>query len=95
MRALSEGPWMIGENYLHFQRWKPNFMAEVVEITSLAVCVRFSVLPVEYYNEGWLRRLGDQIKETIKIDNTTLATTRNRLPRVCIEIDLQKPLIAG
>lgn len=24
-RALVEGSWMIGENYLHVQRWKPNF----------------------------------------------------------------------
>lgn len=26
--ALLNGPWMIGEHYLHVQRWVPNFMAD-------------------------------------------------------------------
>lgn len=24
-RALLDGPWLIGDNYPHVQRWKPNF----------------------------------------------------------------------
>lgn len=46
--VLMDGSWMIGDNYLHIQRWRSNFMAEKAEITSLYVWVRFSVLPVEY-----------------------------------------------
>lgn len=28
-RALTEGPWLIGDNYLHVQRWKPNFVCGI------------------------------------------------------------------
>lgn len=74
-RALSKGHWTIGENYLHVQRWKPNFSAEEASIAILPVQVHFLSLQVEYYNESWLRRAEEQIGKTIKVDSTTLATT--------------------
>lgn len=53
--ALLDGPWMIGDNFLHVQRWSPNFIVEK-EINKLPVWVRFPVLPVEYYTERWLKK---------------------------------------
>lgn len=50
---------MIGDNYLHVQRWRPNFSAEDAKISMLPVWVRFPDLPVEYFDEEWLRRAGD------------------------------------
>lgn len=85
---------MIGDHYLHVQRWKPNFVAELAEITSLLVC-RFPTLPVEFSTNTWLRYVGDQLGRTIKVDDTTLATNRGRFARVCIEVDLRKPLRSG
>src|SRR3954467_8924873 len=58
-RALSEGPWMIGDHYLHVQRRRPNFHADSAKITSLPVWVRFPWILVEYYTEEWLRKAGD------------------------------------
>lgn len=46
-RALTEGPWLIGDNCLHVQRWKPTFVAESAKITTLPVWVCFPKLPVE------------------------------------------------
>lgn len=40
-RALSERPWMIGDNYLLVERWKPNFCADLESITTLPVRIRF------------------------------------------------------
>lgn len=94
-RALTGGPWMIGDNYLRVQKWKPNFVAESAVINTLPVWVHFPILPVEYYTEDWLKRAGDQIGKTIKVDATTRATTRGKFARVCIEVDLTKLLKAG
>lgn len=94
-RALSEGPWMIDDHYLHVQRWRPNFIADSAKITSLPVWVRFPWLPLEYYTKEWLRYAGDTLGKTIKVDETTLAAARGRFARVCIEIDLNKPLVAN
>lgn len=51
-RALSEGPRMIGDNYLHVQRWHPNFNAVTTTIKTLLVWVHFPNLHVDYYKES-------------------------------------------
>lgn len=86
---------MIEDNYLHVQKWRPNFIAENEVIKSLPLWVRFPVLLVEYYLEKWLRRAGHRIGKTIRVDDTTRATTRGRFARVCVEIDLMKPVRVG
>lgn len=55
----------------------------------------FLVLPVECYTSRWLRIAGDHIGRTVKVDFATLLASRGKFARVCIEIDLDKPLMAG
>lgn len=86
---------MIGDNYLHVQRWRPNFIAATKVIKSLPVWVRFPILPVEYYTENWLKRAGERIGKTIKVDDATRAATLGKFARVCVEVELSKPLKAG
>lgn len=38
-------------------------------------------------------KVGSKLRKSVKVDDTTLLATRGRYVRVCIEIDLQKPLI--
>lgn len=85
---------MISDHYLHMQRWKHNFLADSAKITSLPLCVRFPWLPVEYYTEKWLRKAGDTLGRTIKVDETTLATSHKEFAWICVEIDLDRPLMA-
>lgn len=77
-QALFDSPWMIIDHYLHVRRSVPNFVPESAEITTLPVWVRFPFLPVEYYNERWLRRAGDRIGKTLKVDDTTRAASRGK-----------------
>lgn len=86
---------MIGDNYLHVQRWRPNFRVDKEEINSLPVWVRFPVLPVEYYTVRWLKQAGNNIGRTIKVDLATLIASRGKFARVCVEVDFDKLLIAG
>lgn len=94
-RALLDCPWMIGGNYLHVQRWRPNFVSEKEEITSLPVWVWFPIFLVEYYSERWLRKGGHNIRETIKVGATMLVASRDKFAQVCDEVDLQKSLKSG
>lgn len=86
---------MIGDHYLHVQKWRPNFSGEDAKIKSLPVWVRFPDLPVQYFDEEWLRKAGDEMGRTLKVDDTTRATARGRFARVCVEIDMGKPLRAN
>lgn len=88
-RALLDGPWMIGENYVHVQKWKPNFRADKEEIHSMLVWVRFPILPVEYHMVGWLKRAGDHIRKTIRVDIAMLLDSCGKFARVCIKVVLE------
>lgn len=50
---------------------------------------------MEYYIERWLRIAGNHIGKTIKVDIATLLTSWGKFARVRVEIDLNKPLMAG
>lgn len=36
-RALLDGKWMIGDNYLHVHKWRHNFIANKTEVSPLSV----------------------------------------------------------
>lgn len=93
--ALLNGAWVISDHYLHVQRWVPKFMPISAKIESLLVWVRFPILQVEFYSAIWLEKAGNRIGRKVKVDRTTLLESRGKFARVCVEIDLTKPLKAG
>ncbi|GAU17846.1 hypothetical protein TSUD_329720 [Trifolium subterraneum] len=93
-RALIEGPWLIYDNYLVVREWSPNFHPAGEVIKHVAVWVRFSGLPIEYYDTKMLHFIGNRIGRTVKVDRTTQSQARGKYARLCVEVDLTKPLLA-
>ncbi|KAK9944324.1 hypothetical protein M0R45_009897 [Rubus argutus] len=58
----------------------------------MAVWVRILGLPFSYFKECTLNNIGNLLGTVVKIDKLTLAQARGKFGRLCIEIDLQKPL---
>ncbi|KAI5394690.1 hypothetical protein KIW84_061354 [Lathyrus oleraceus] len=56
----------------------------------LAVCVRIARLSINYYNQKVLTFIGN----VIKVDKNTFTRERGKYARLCIEVDLSKPLLA-
>lgn len=83
---------MIGGNYLQVQKWRPGHSVEDAKISTLPIWVRFPDLPVEYFDKEWLCKARDKIGKTIKVDNSTRATTSGQFVRVCVKINMGKPL---
>ncbi|KAK3039553.1 hypothetical protein RJ639_027697 [Escallonia herrerae] len=50
-KALEQGPWFIGINYLAVQPWTPNFDPNTKSISSMAVWIRLNALPLEYFDK--------------------------------------------
>lgn len=86
-RDLLGGPWKIGDNYLHTQRWRPNLRAEKAEINSLPVWVRIPVLLVELYYERLLKE-GNHSGQTVKANMAKQLASRGKFARGCVEVDL-------
>lgn len=52
------------------------------------------MISVENSKDSVLRKAADQIGKTIRIDDTTRATTKGKFARVCLEVDLRYPLMS-
>ncbi|KAL8136630.1 LOW QUALITY PROTEIN: hypothetical protein V2J09_002631 [Rumex salicifolius] len=90
--ALSGGPWTIFGHYMMVKQWDPTFNPQSSIINTTGVWVRISGLPMIHYDRNLLYAISSTIENPLKIDNNTLNATRNRFARVCIEVDLTRPL---
>ncbi|XVF19425.1 hypothetical protein REPUB_Repub11eG0109600 [Reevesia pubescens] len=87
------GPWFVGPYFLALRQWEPGFTPETATFTTTAVWARLPGLPIEFYDPDILRRIGNQLGVLLRIDATTASSTRGRYARICIQVDLDKPLV--
>lgn len=92
--VLFGGPWMVTDHYLTIRTWHPNFDPAEATIDKVAVWVRLPDLALEYYDTSVLWKIGNKIGKTLKIDRTTSVGMRGNFARLCVEVDLTKPLLA-
>ncbi|KAI9114616.1 hypothetical protein K1719_014314 [Acacia pycnantha] len=93
MEALIGGPWVISDAYLSVARWKPDFNPKNERIVSVVAWVRFPDLPAPLFDKKFLLNLGNSIGKAIRLDIHTAQRTRGRFARMCVELDLNKPLV--
>ena len=92
-KALEQGPWFMGENYLSVRKWEPEFQAAKAKVSSMAVWIRLADLPIEFFHPIILRAVGNTIGTFLRIDTITTSVARGRFARICVQIDLEKPLM--
>ncbi|XP_074265329.1 uncharacterized protein LOC141587760 [Silene latifolia] len=92
--VVTQGSWMIDDHYLTIRRWVPNFVPADDCIKKLTAWVRIPNLPVEYFNETFLRKVGSKIGEVVRIDKNTASAERGQFPRLSVEVDISKPLLS-
>lgn len=90
--ALFEGPWKVADHYLVVQRWRPYFSHTASVSQKIAVWIRIPKLPMEMCNDKFLTRLGATLGTMLKIDKLTSLHSRGKFARICVELDLEKPL---
>ena len=91
-KVVDGGPWMLFDHYLAVQSWTPEFAASSAKIDRTMVWIRFPSLNVAYYDEDVLMALASGFGSPIKIDHNTLKVSRGKFARVCVEINLNKPV---
>ncbi|CAN1121665.1 hypothetical protein LINPERHAP1_LOCUS6196 [Linum perenne] len=90
--AAFRGPWKIYDYYITVSQWSPSFNDEA-PIKMILTWVRLPKLPIHYFNEVAVSRIGNCIGRTVRLDLATAEGTRGRYVRVCVEVDLTKPLL--
>ncbi|KAK2967354.1 hypothetical protein RJ640_026368 [Escallonia rubra] len=91
-KALEQGPWFIGTNYLSVQTWTPNFNPHVLSVSSMAIWIRLNSLPLEYFDREILTLIGKQIGTPLRIDAITNSISKGRFARLCIQVDTSQAL---
>lgn len=74
------------------QKWRLDFDPVKELISIIALWVRICGLPVKFFKEFAVAKIGKIIGDVVKVDQLTLPETRGKFARVCIEVDLSKPL---
>ncbi|XP_023873452.1 uncharacterized protein LOC111986046 [Quercus suber] len=90
---LKGGLWFISQHFLAIRQWEPGFKASMATFSSVAVWVRLPELPIEFYEPATLLKIGKSIEPVLRIDSHTINGTRGRFARLCIQVNLDKPLI--
>ena len=93
--VLTGGPWVVANHYITVQKWRPNFLPGEDVIQRMPVWVRLSKLPMEWIDVELLRSIGGMLGTTFKVDPITETQARGRYARICVEIDITKPLISS
>lgn len=91
--VLRKGPWFIGEHFLSIRPWEPNYKPSTMNVSFIAVWIRLNELPIEYYDVEVLKQLGNSISKVMRIDTHRAAETRGCFTRLCVQVDVDKPLV--
>lgn len=92
LAALAGGPWRVFGSYLMTQAWTPEFDPLRDDIVTTPVWIRLSNIPVNFYHKEILMCIAKGLGTPVKVDETTLNFERARFARVCVEVNLSKPL---
>ncbi|XP_061362501.1 uncharacterized protein LOC133306223 [Gastrolobium bilobum] len=92
--ALTAGPWVLFDHYLAIRLWEPDFQSYFASINQITAWVRLPSFPVEYVNTGLLKTVGNWLGKFVRMDAATTCLARGKVTRICVELDLSKPLQA-
>ncbi|CAN0876794.1 hypothetical protein LINGRAHAP2_LOCUS11500, partial [Linum grandiflorum] len=90
--AAFRGPWKIYDYYITVSRWSPEF-DETALIRKILTWVRLPKLPIHFFNNVAVSRIGNSIGRVVCLDLATAEGARGRFARLCVEVDLSKPLL--
>ena len=91
--VLEKGPWFIGGHFLSIRPWEPFFKLGKANVSSIVVWVRLHHLPMELYKAEVLKQIGEAVDKVLRIDAHTALEARGKYARLCIQVDINKPLI--
>ncbi|CAI0382882.1 unnamed protein product [Linum tenue] len=85
---------MIGPSYLTVHMWDKHFNPYEHEISSTVVWARLLDLPIHYFHQEAVMKIGRRMGKPIRIDAATRTKARSDYARVCVQVDLTKPLLS-
>ena len=92
-RVIKRVPWFIGDHFLSLRPWEPFFKLSTANVSLIVVWIVLNELPIELYETEVLREIGEAIGKVLRIDSHTAMEAHDRYAKICIQIDINKPLV--
>lgn len=83
LNILVNGLWIVLRHYLKIQPWYPSFKPATHTLTLVVAWVRFLGMPCELYHLEILRKIGNTIGCTIRLDYHIEKAVRGKFVRGC------------
>nr|POF11739.1 uncharacterized protein CFP56_49273 [Quercus suber] len=83
----------LGFDFFLVRPWEPNFRPDTANIASVTIWVRLPLLPIKYYHPEALKEIGQAIGTVLQIDTHTTSEARGCFAGLCVQVDINKPLI--
>lgn len=93
LKALEGGPWLVLGHYLMVSKWRPNFVPSDAGVATTRVWIRLTRVPIEQFYEEALLDMENGVGKAIRVEQQSVDVVRGRFARVCIELNLQQPLV--
>nr|POE93837.1 hypothetical protein CFP56_16151 [Quercus suber] len=90
---LKGRPWFIGQHFLAIRQWEPKFQASTTTLSSVVVWLRLPELPIEFYEHKALLKIGRVIGPVLRIDANTVNGVQRWFGCLCVQVNLDKPLV--
>ncbi|XP_027158576.1 uncharacterized protein LOC113760210 [Coffea eugenioides] len=90
-RIWARGIWYVYGTPMRVFKWSPAFHVDK-EPSVVPVWFKLPKLPLHYFNKECLFQIVNVLGSPLFVDAATMAASRPSVARVCVEIDLLKPL---
>ncbi|WOL07316.1 hypothetical protein Cni_G16056 [Canna indica] len=94
-KILTGGPWQMRGDIIRLMPWKSCFRPFFESISTTPVWARLQGLPLEFWNDDCIAMIASGLRHLLKIDTRYQDLDRGKYIRICIEIDLTKPIRQG
>ncbi|GAV79883.1 LOW QUALITY PROTEIN: DUF4283 domain-containing protein, partial [Cephalotus follicularis] len=74
------------------RHWEPEFRTSIAMVPTTTIWVRLVKLPIKFFS-SIQTKIGNHLGTLLRIDNHTIQGARGRYARLCVQIDITKPLV--
>ncbi|KAL0910886.1 hypothetical protein M5K25_018983 [Dendrobium thyrsiflorum] len=93
--VMSGGPWFINNHIIGLERWTVDFSSSSLNGLSSPVWIRLPNLPLQCWDEENVALIASMVGVPLLLDGHMFLWGRREFARVCVRIDLDKPLPLG
>ncbi|BFG20243.1 hypothetical protein CerSpe_065170 [Prunus speciosa] len=90
--VMKNRPWFVQGQIFALQTWRPDFSPFHATVESIVCWARIPFLPLHYKDPKVLSDLVSILGTPISIDQSSMVSKQSMFVRVCLEVDLTKPL---